>query len=615
MNARTLLRHVGVALLLASVPASAWLVATRLRTESDVQRVTIVMDAEAVALQARATYRDPFDLALLYRSRGLTGIAIYEDTPESLAAKGAVAVLRGADAVAIALAAGEPPPAVPGDVTLVTELVPGATRWMVAKAAQPPGSVDVAGRTWWVFPGDVAGTLPSGPDLPLIGRYVDAGFEVAYRPRNAPGMRTVMDDLPLDVRYVVHAGLDVAGHPSQLDATIERSQGVLTAAIEGTVQSGFATIARRVPTVRLLSFNQDYVDRRLDPSDLVDKYLLAAEERNVRVLYLRPYTTEERGPMIARTERLVEELVEALTAARFDIAALPVRDDANLLDEPPPWLRAWAALGVIAGVLLLALAYPGAWGWWVAAGMSGLGVAAAGLDWNALALTAAVTFPVLGLAWVGRSWHAVASATAVSLVGAMTLVAVGSDPSSVTGLEPFRGVAATLVVPPAAYLALVMVRARSVRSWLQWAWVQPIRLGPAALVVVGVAALALVVMRRGNVPLIGASEFELALRSWLSQEFARPRFKELLGHPMTVIGAAAAARGWPVWIVGPLLTGGVIAQASILNSFSHYHTPLPVSLERTVVAWVLGTLLGAVGAWASWTVVRLVRGWTARRRA
>jgi hypothetical protein len=64
-------------------------------------------------------------------------------------------------------------------------------------------------------------------------------------------------------------------------------------------------VAREVPTVRLLSFNQDYQNLRLRPDDLIEKYLLAANERQVRLLYLRPYTEEQLGDMLANTEALV----------------------------------------------------------------------------------------------------------------------------------------------------------------------------------------------------------------------------------------------------------------------------------------------------------------------
>src|SRR5690606_123736 len=78
-------------------------------------------------------------------------------------------------------------------------------------------------------------------------------------------------DFPSQARYLVYAGTQVAGHPFGPDEdgaqpVIDASQEFLTAIIEGTPQDGMNRISGRVPTVRLLSFNQDYVNRRLRPA-------------------------------------------------------------------------------------------------------------------------------------------------------------------------------------------------------------------------------------------------------------------------------------------------------------------------------------------------------------
>src|SRR5690606_31001636 len=141
-----------------------------------------------------------------------------------------------------------------------------------------------------------------------------AGTQVAGHPFSVDGA----DEL---------GGLPLADAPepsqaSRLDELVESSQRYLTAIIEGTPQDGMNRIASRVPTVRLLSFNQDYVDRRLRPADLVDKYLLAVSERNVRLLYLRPYTTTELGDPLANTERMISALSAALASEGYVVEPL-----------------------------------------------------------------------------------------------------------------------------------------------------------------------------------------------------------------------------------------------------------------------------------------------------
>ena len=65
-------------------------------------------------------------------------------------------------------------------------------------------------------------------------------------------------------------------------------------------------------------------------------------------------------------------------------------------DSVPLW-RSLSAVGIIAGLLLFATLYPGLWGAFMALAVLGLGVVAgSGFNWDALALVAALIFPILG---------------------------------------------------------------------------------------------------------------------------------------------------------------------------------------------------------------------------
>jgi hypothetical protein len=265
-----------------------------------------------------------------------------------------------------------------------------------------------------------------------------------------------------------------------------------------------------------------------------------------------------------------------------------------------------AAVGVIAGTLLLLSTLPLAWGLWAALLLAGLGLLAGGISWASLSLVAALSFPVLGFALLPWRVWALPVATLISLLGAALLAAVGSDRASMLALEPFAGVGATLVVPPALFAMVVLLRHGTATLWLRRAWGYRPSLGEMAVALLALAALALVFIRRGNFPIIGASEIELALRSGLNELFVRPRFKELLGHPLAMLALLMAS--WPWWARGGLLVAGVIAQASILNSFSHYHTPLLVSFQRSVLALALGMLAG----WLLFLAVRFAERWIRR---
>ena len=568
---------------------AATLLLERARIEGGSERVTFVMDGPALREQAALLGEDPFILARAYQALGLPGIALYEETPETLARAGRVVALLGREARALAVSMNEALPDVPGDATLLSEIEPGALAAMLAKHDPPARQVTIAGRTWWWWPAESLRTRPAGPDAADVAAWHDAGFEIAYRPRNFPNLQGVGSDFPSEARYLIHAGLQVAGHPDALNDTVAAAEHRLTALIEGTPQDGFATVASQVPTVRLLSFTQEHQNLRLSPTDLVDKYLLAVGERGVRLLYVRPYTEEQQGDMRANTEALIAGLTAALKREGYEIGPLPLPSSEM---AGPAWARIAAAIGILAALALLARRFRQPWGVLAALAVAALAVAAAGVSASAAALIAALVFPVLGFAILPWPIWTLLAATGISLVGAALLSAVGSERATMLALQPFVGVGATLVVPPALFLAWVLLRERGPIAWLRRLWGHQVRLGEVAIALAALLALALVFVRRGNVPSIGVSEIELALRSLLSDLFVRPRFKELLGHPLAFVALAQA--GWPRWVRGGLLVAGVVAQASILNSVSHYHTPMLVSLQRSLIALALGLIAGAL---------------------
>jgi hypothetical protein len=398
----------------------------------------------------------------------------------------------------------------------------------------------------------------------------------------------------------------VAGHPNLLDQTVEASQNYITALVEGTPQIGFEALAGAVPMVRLLSFDQLYQNQRLSPDDLVSKYLLAASERQVRLLYIRPYTEEQQGDMLLNTERLITGLHRALTADGFTVAPLATPQVGYV---PDPRYRAIAGVGIVAGAGLLLSTLPTVWGGLVLVGLGALVLVAAGVSWASLSLLAALTFPVIGFAWLPWRWWALPIATLLSLLGATLLVATGSERSTMLALEPFVGVGATLLIPPGLMVLVALLRHGSAATWIRRAWAYRPSVGETLVALVAVAAIGLVFLRRGNLPIIGATEVELVLRNALNELFVRPRFKEMLGHPLAFLGLLMVH--WPWWARGGLLVAGVVAQASILNSFSHYHTPLLISLQRSLIALAIGV----VGGLLLWLVVtggeKLVRRWLA----
>jgi hypothetical protein len=199
---------------------------------------------------------------------------------------------------------------------------------------------------------------------------------------------------------------------------------------------------------------------------------------------------------------------------------------------------------------------------------------------------------------------------AVTLCGAVTVAAVLSELPFMVKVASFAGIKAATVLPVllvggiyltgmsgeyptwAAERAAV---AQRLRRFLD----EPVRVGHSLLLVAGVAALALVVMRSGNEPGVGVSEVELRFRAVLDRVLGvRPRTKEfLVGHPALILALAAAtsarSRGWAFG----LMLAGIIGQVGMLNSFCHLHTPLRLTAIRTFHGLWIGALIGGAAVW------------------
>ena len=592
-------------ILLSLIPATM-LAIKRIEVEGGSRSVTLLMDEQALEVQANILNTTTLEIAQRYHKLGLNGIALYEDVAKTLVNRGEVAMLLGGEALQMALTQGVDLEEfnISVNSTLVTEIKEGALDFMLAKHHALPEQISFNEQKWYVFQGDLR-NYPAGFSQEVFKTWQQSGWDVAYRPRNVPNMANIGQDFPKEANYLIHEGIDVTGNPNALDDTITASQNYLTAFIEGTEQDGIEQISGSVPAARLFSINEQWLNT-LEPEVVVDKFLLAANERGARLLYLRPYTKEHIGDMFTNTEKLVSGVKEALERDGFVIGEVkPLEYDTS------PFLRYLSSIGVIAGLLLLIMIYPVNWGVLVALGLLGLGVfAGEGFNWDALALIAALSFPVLGYGLLPQRFYSFFIATFISIAGALLLVAIGSDRSSMLAAEPFAGVAATLIVPPFLFLLHYALRYRSAAGYIVDFWNYRIRLGDVVIVITGCIALVLVFFRRGNFPIIGASELELTLRNLLSEYFVRPRFKEIIGHPLGILGLLN--KDWSIWIQGILLTGGVVAQATILNSFSHYHTPLLISLQRTLIALVLGVILGLIFLPLSRLAVYLVKRWLAK---
>ncbi len=377
------------------------------------------------------------------------------------------------------------------------------------------------------------------------------------------------------------------------------------------------------------------------PRDARDKFVLAARERNVRILYLRPFLTTGAGENAVTANldyvgSIASELVRAgyvlgkaeplpaagTPAALFLLAALGTLAVAAITGGevgsalgapvPPRWLAAAVGAGLLATVAAIAAHHTTLWR-------------------QLLAFLAALAFPTLsmlclfpgarrpeegagaaasrdgelgrppatlpGSRVLGRAIGGLWAVSGVTALGGLMVAALLSQWQFMMEMREFLGVKLAHIVP--VVLAGLLVAAASaprgelwprLRAWLR----QPLRLEYGiAIIVVGLLAV-FALGRTGNSGLPLLSGLELRSRVVLQHVLvARPRTKEyLIGDPAMVLAFALAALGARRWVL-PAAMVGAIGQVGLVNSFSHIHTPLVYVLFRTVYALVIGSLIGA----------------------
>jgi Family of unknown function (DUF5693) len=433
-------------------------------------------------------------------------------------------------------------------------------------------------------------------------------------------------------------GNEVLGYPFNLDATADAFRaadvnfGDVEAYSADQIQKGSITLARKIvnQTVRVQAISKIELDK-LDLDTVIGRYLLGVRERNIRVIYLRPFPHVIQRPLADGT--LVTESAEAtnlemLRRLRDGLAANGFSTGrahgfVNFKSPNLEVLYCVVALGVVGAFLLLLdlYAWANAWMAWTSFGITLAAYVASALlahDYivrQIWALGGALTFALLAgtvaapyfssagshqadsfASSVTRGAVCMLRSAGVAILGGFFVAALLSQATFMIEVQQFLGTKVLLAGPPLILLILyAFTPVFGMRQRLGEVASSPLRAWQFFAILVLAAAAVLLLIRSGNQPDIGVSGFEQHLRGVLTTLVgARPRFKEfLVGYPALVLLPALtpAHRRTIGWLI--ILAAG-IALSDVIDTFSHIHTPLLVTVLRIVNGLLFGLIAGII---------------------
>ncbi|WP_342528139.1 DUF5693 family protein [Chryseomicrobium sp. FSL W7-1435] len=445
--------------------------------------------------------------------------------------------------------------------------------------------------------------LPIGYDTQLIDTLLDAGFNVIPRlgdhakPEVTERMIEELIAVKQDgVETVIFNGKSVPfglkneGHEKFGEQLKEAGYTMGWIEFLDEPQIGFDQLAYKndLNVVRLHS-------RQVTTTTIVDDvevYVRAFKERNIRMAFVNLADEEYEEAMTTLetfNTRLESKLPDAFTrgqAVTFDKVEIPL------------WQKLIGLIGLVSFLGFVAeLVFKRRKLTYVAlAGLSLLAIlylfTGEGMILKALALGLAIAAPIAAVLlpkdptkklYLVRSY---AASIALVLLGVWFVVVLLNGNAFYLGIDQFRGVSLVNILP-IAFLVLYALwenlpkLLRAVIAY--WHIVVIAVLGGIILFYIG---------RGGNEGMV--IPYELQFRLWLEETlYVRPRTKEfLIGLPLLVLAFHIAKTDIKSSFY--VLIPAVIGVLSIMNTFTHLHIPLSISLLRTGYSVVLGFLIGLV---------------------
>lgn len=466
------------------------------------------------------------------------------------------------------------------------------------------------------------GNLSLGFDKNLISEIRESALKVIPRVENDENDifwddnydQLLLKDLKVD--YTIFAGDTISGYDNNLLRTAEimNDNDINFGMIESFIasQRGSKNLAHLLEydLLRVHSIQAGEMEK-YSMSKIVDRYIRAVRERNVRILYLKPFLSSKEEMSVEKTNKFfLSQLTSGLEAEGFNIAdAKPYKFFAN-----SNIFLYLIALGIIAaGIILLEKIFAynlNKFSYFIFV----LGFIVIGILIylnkvmflrKILALGSSVIFPSLAVITQlidekGNCLLAFIKVILISFVGVVLSTASLSHLSFLVNVDQFRGIKIAFVLPIIIalyyYFRSEFVKENNLNSYykrIKEFLDYEIKIKDTLLVgFIGVIGI-VYILRSGNISFLSISNIETWLREGLEDIlYVRPRFKAfLIGYPILLFSLYYREKIKSAISMILAITLSTIAPITLSNTFAHIHTPLMISLLRAFHGIWLGVLI------------------------
>ncbi len=640
---KTLRAFFGICLLL-SIIAGLFVTVRRHNFEKDNRKVELILSYNEIEkLSLLSGINMDFLLVRLKQEAHITSITVEEDTLSDFVKQGIATVFKGSEIINY-YRAGFMNPFILNSINRSNDLNPNHFYIMInehayydrvfifleqelgnenVKRIENRNVMEVRAEQENLF------SLGLGVSPEKISKINEKGFKIIPRLKNTNRLQNYLLRQKFTsivnqeaIHTIIFEGDSVVGYPSKITTirNILNDEHLNFGWIEFANQKGALQLARGLPQRVLRVHSIPETDLlTLLPKRAAQRYVRAAYERNVKLLFLHPFLNVQYDKNVLEVNiEFFDTIVSKLHHYKFEIT--PIKDmSLSSTSSARLWETFFLSLGALSLFFILIryfITVSGLTLFFSYAVIAGLFLAASFLDlipfWNRVfALLTAITCPTLAIIsqFPKNSLHPlfrlpfglfyIFKLVAICSLGALFIVGFLSHEYYFLGIYQYFGVKLSFIIPLVAIGLFFFLKPHRIPSFFHVflrLFFAPVRTGVLVAVAVCVVFVVIYILRSGNY-MIGAVPFyELSIRETLeSIFFVRPRIKEyLIGYPFLLFTFITIDRGisrnW-LWFFNTL---GSVALISMINSFCHIHTPLVISVYRSFLGVVLGCVIGFI---------------------